>query len=401
MGVQIERALEDRVLHLRRTVHRHPELGFEEHETAALVERELDALGVEHRRSAGTGVVATLRGADAGRNVALRADMDALPVQERTGLSFASRVPGKMHACGHDAHTAMLLGVAHVLAPRRAQLAGTVVLIFQPAEEGPGGALPMLQDGVLDDPKADAVAMLHVDSRLDVGTIGLTPGGISASTDELAIEIRGTGGHGAYPHTAVDAIPAAAALVLALQNIVAREIDPLASAVVTVGTIAGGYRNNVIADRVSLSGTLRAHDAEVRSELERRVRRVAAGAAATYGVEIDVEIVRGYPPVVNDEPLTRSFAEYLRGNSMLRIEQPAPTMGGEDFAYFAQHAPGVLIRLGVRSDQAESFHPGHSPLFRIDEAALKYGVETLVLFALAATQGDIPSEERSRRGAES
>ncbi|MBV8197963.1 MAG: M20/M25/M40 family metallo-hydrolase, partial [Candidatus Eremiobacteraeota bacterium] len=190
--------------------------------------------------------------------------------------------------------------------------------------------------------------------------------------------------------TAVDAIPAAAALVSALQNIVARETDPLASAVVTIGTIAGGYRNNVIADSVSLSGTLRAHDADVRDELARRVARVADGIAAAYGAEIEVQIVRGYPAVINDERLTRGFATYLRRESTLRVEEPAPTMGGEDFAYFAQHTPGVLIRLGVRSDGAESFHPGHSPLFRIDEAALKYGVETLVLFAVAATEGAIP-----------
>ena len=389
MAAQIERALEDRIIELRREIHRHPELGFEEHETAALVERELDALGVEHRRCAGTGVVATIHGANPGRNVALRADMDALPVAERTGLSFASAVEGKMHACGHDAHTAMLLGAAHVLTRRRAEFAGTVVLIFQPAEEGPGGALPMLQAGVLDRPKADAVAMLHVDSRLDVGTVGITAGGVSASTDELRLTVRGRGGHGAYPHTAVDAMPAAAALVLALQNIVARETDPLASAVVTIGTIAGGYRNNVIADCVTLSGTLRAHDETVREELARRVARIGSGIAAAYGVEIELELVPGYPPVINDEPLTRGFAAYLRLEGGLRVEEPPPTMGGEDFAYFAQHVPGVLIRLGVRSEAAQSFHPGHSPLFRIDEAALKYGTQTLVLFALAVTQDAI------------
>lgn len=390
MAPQIERALEDRIIELRREIHRHPELGFEEHETAALVERELDALRIEHRRCAGTGVVATIHGDRPGRNVALRADMDALPVEERTGLPFASIIEGKMHACGHDAHTAMLLGAAHVLALRKSELAGTAVLIFQPAEEGPGGALPMLQAGVLDRPKADAVAMLHVDSRLDVGTVGITPGSVSASTDEVHLTVRGQGGHGAYPHTAVDAMPAAAALVLALQNVVARETDPLASAVVTIGTIAGGYRNNVIADRIALTGTLRAHDPTVREELARRVTRIASGIAATYGLEIDVELTRGYPPVINDERLTRGFAAYLRRESGLRVEQPVPTMGGEDFAYFAQHAPGVLIRLGVRSDAAQSFHPGHSPLFRIDEAALKYGTETLVLFAIAATQNAIP-----------
>ncbi|MBV8531634.1 MAG: M20/M25/M40 family metallo-hydrolase, partial [Candidatus Eremiobacteraeota bacterium] len=200
---------------------------------------------------------------------------------------------------------------------------------------------------------------------------------------------RGIGGHGAYPHTAVDAIPAAAAVVLALQNVVARETDPLASAVVTVGTIEGGYRNNVIADEVVLSGTLRAHDAAVRDELEARVRRIIAGVAAAYDVRADVRIVRGYPPVLNDVTLARRFARYARERSALRVEEPPPTMGGEDFAYFAQRAPGLLVRLGVRSEPAGAIHPGHSALFRIDEAALPLGTQTLVLFASALGSGEI------------
>ncbi len=388
MAIEVNGALAQRVVELRRAIHRRPELGFEENGTAALVEGELDALAIEHRRIAKTGVVGRIAGGKPGRVVALRADMDALPITERTGLPYASEHAGKMHACGHDSHTAMLLGAARALGGGRETLAGTAVLIFQPAEEGPGGALPMIEEGALDDPKVDAIAMLHVDSRLDAGTIGITPGGVNASADEMYITVRGVGGHGAYPHTSVDAIPAAAAMVLALQNVVARETDPLASAVVTIGTIAGGYRNNVIADVIELSGTLRADDAEVRDALEERVRRIVTGVAAAYGVSAEVRIVRGYPPVFNDLKLAKDFAEYARSNGM-RVEEPQPTMGAEDFAYFAQRVPGLLIRLGVRNESVGATHPVHSPLFRLDEAALPVGVASLLLFARGIGRSEI------------
>jgi amidohydrolase len=381
MSIEVNEALAARTVEVRRAIHRHPELGFEEEATAALVERELDALGIAHRRVARTGVVGRIDGAAEGRTVALRADMDALPITEKTGLPYASDLEGKMHACGHDAHTAMLLGAATVLQGLRDQLSGKVVLLFQPAEEGPGGALPMIEAGALDDPPVEAAAMLHVDSRLDVGTIGITPGPVNASTDEMYITVRGVGGHGAYPHAAVDAVPAAAAVVLALQNVVAREIDPLQSAVLTIGTIAGGYRNNVIADEITMSGTLRAYDPEVREALEQRARRIVEGIAAAYGASATLELVRGYPPVINDEELARRFTEYLRGHARVKVERQQPTMGGEDFAYFAQRVPGLLIRLGVRSESAGAVHPIHSPVFRLDERALPIGIETLVDFA--------------------
>jgi amidohydrolase len=378
-----------RAIEIRRDIHRFPELGFEEERTAQIVERELSELGIEHRRIAQTGVVGVIRAPSEGPVAGLRADMDALPLTERSGEPFASEVEGKMHACGHDAHTAMLLGAARVLQAERATLGGSVTLLFQPAEEGPGGALPMIEAGAMDDPKIDAVAMLHVDSRLDTGTIGVMGGVANAAADEFHISIEGQGGHGASPHTAVDAIPCAAAMVLALQNIAARETDPMKTVVVTIGTIQGGYRNNIIADRVALTGTFRSQDPAVRDGLERKARRIIEGVASAYGTRATLKVIYGYPPVVNDAGLAASFRSYLESETDFAVAEPVATMGGEDFAYFAQRAPGLMLRLGIRNEAAGSIHPGHSALFRVDERALAYGIETLVAFARGVGSGRV------------
>ena len=374
--------LDARVIEWRRAIHRRPELGFHEFETQALIERELDALGIEHRRAATTGVVGVIHGALPGHTVALRADMDALPIAERSGLSFASEIPDVMHACGHDAHVAMLLGAATVLQAQHADLHGKVVLLFQPAEEGPGGAEPMIAEGALENPRVECAAMLHVDVRLPTGTIGVTPGAVNASADEFSLRIIGRGGHGAYPHTGVDAIVAAAAVVSALQSIVAREIDPLASAVVTIGTIAGGYRNNALADEVVMTGTLRAHDPVVRDALANDVERIARSVAEGYGARAELDLRRGYPPVVNDSALARTFAPVLARETGVDVVEAAPTMGGEDFAYIAEAVPGLLMRLGVRNEAIGALRSGHSAEFILDEAALTHGVDALVTFAL-------------------
>ncbi len=386
----------ERAIAIRREIHRFPELGFEEERTAGVVERELGELGIEHRRIATTGVVAIVRGALPGRTAGLRADMDALPILERSGESFSSEVPGKMHACGHDAHTAMLLGAARVLQAERATLAGTVVLFFQPAEEGPGGALPMIEAGALDDPAVDAIAMLHVDTRLDTGRVGFVAGACNAACDEFHVTIEGRGGHGASPHNAIDAIPCAAATVLALQNLAARETDPLKTIVVTIGTIEGGYRNNVIADRVKMTGTFRTQDATLRAELEHRARRIVEGVAAAYGARGTLDVIYGYPAVVNDDELAATFRAYMSARSTIPLDSPPPTMGGEDFAYFAERVPGLLVRHGIRSEAAGSLHSGHSAEFRVDEAALAYGIETLVHFARGVGSGDVRGGARPR-----
>jgi len=379
-----------RAIEIRRDIHRFPELGFEEERTAGIIEAELSALAIEHRRIAKTGVVGVIRGALPGKVAALRADMDALPVTERSGEPFSSEVGGKMHACGHDAHTAMLLGAARVLQSSRHRLEGSVVLLFQPAEEGPGGALPMIEAGAMDDPKVDAVAMLHVDYRLPTGSIGFTPGVCNAAADEFYITVEGKGGHGSAPHTTLDTIPCAAAMVLALQNIAARETDPFKSVVVTVGTIEGGYRNNIIADRVKMSGTFRSQDPQIREALEGRARRILDGIASAYQTTVDLKVIYGYPPVYNDPTLVTTFERYLGERyEQLKFQVPAMSMGGEDFAYFAQRVPGVLVRLGIYNEARGSVHPAHSPQFRVDEDALAHGIETLVAFARGVGSGRV------------
>ena len=389
MTAMIPESTAQRVLELRRTIHRFPELGFEEHKTAALIESELQSLGVQYQRLTPTGIRAIIRGAHPGPTAALRADMDALPIPEDSGEPFSSEHSGVMHACGHDAHTAMLLGAVRELHAMRERLHGTVVCIFQPAEEGPdpGGALPLIEADVLSDPDVDAIAMLHVDPRLQTGEIGITAGAVNAAADEFHVTVVGRGGHGAYPHTAADAIPAAASIVLGLQNIAARETDPLKSVVVTVGTITGGYRNNVIADRVAMTGTFRSHDPAIRNDLEARARRIIEGIASAYNVSSTLNVIYGYPPVINNAELAQSFASYMREHTTIGVQSPAPTMGGEDFAYYAQRVPGLLVRLGIRNEEKGSIFPGHSAQFRIDEDCLPVGVETLVRFALAVTNG--------------
>ena len=389
MTAGVSEEIAERVVALRREIHRYPELGFEEERTAALIERELRALGIEHRRIVKTGVVGVIRGALPGRVAGLRADMDALPVTERSGEPFSSEVPGKMHACGHDAHTAMLLGAARVLQNTREHLHGSVVLLFQPAEEGPGGALPMIEAGAMDDPKIDAVMMLHVDSRIPTGSIGLLAGPVNAAADEFHVTIQGVGGHGAMPHKAIDAIPCAAATVLALQNLAARETDPLKTIVVTIGTIEGGYRNNVIADRVKMTGTFRTQNAAVREGLEAKARRIVDGVAAAYGAKATLEVFYGYPVVVNNPALTESFRAAIARRGDIALENPPPPMGGEDFAYFAERAPGLLVRLGIRNEAAGITVAGHAPEFRVDEGALPVGVETLVAFARGVGAGNL------------
>ena len=388
---ELAAAYNDQVVAWRRDIHANPELGMQEFRTAALVADHLDSLGIEVRTGvAGTGVVGVLRGGRPGPVVALRADMDALPVTEMADVPFASEVvamwqgqeTGVMHACGHDNHVAILMGVAQILAEMRDELPGTVKFLFQPAEEGPGGAAPMLEEGAFEDPRPDAVFGLHVFPN-PVGTIGYRPGGMLASADGLRIVVRGVQTHGAMPWGGVDPIATASQIVVGLQTVVSRQVDLTDSpAIVTVGQIEGGNRGNIIPDTVLMVGTIRTLNPDTRELVHERVRRMAENIAEANGAEADVQIDLGYPVTVNDPGLTRAMEptlERIVGDGAIVMP---PLTGAEDFSYFAQEVPGLFVGLGVGADDPSLVHPNHSPYFYADERALPIGVRTMASLAV-------------------
>ena len=376
------------VVATRRELHAHPELSNREERTGRFVAERLRALGIEVRYPvARTGVVGVLRGGRPGGVVALRADMDALPIEEKTGAAYRSRSPGVMHACGHDAHTAMLLGAAEVLSGLRARLPGTVVFLFQPAEEGApegeeGGAPLMVKEGALDQPKVEAVFGLHVGGWEAVGQAGWTEGPIYASSDTFTIEVAGKTVHGAEPWKGIDPIPVAAEIVEALQTIVSREIDARQPRVLTIGRIQGGTRFNVIADRVTMDGTLRTHDPEVRRSMKASLERIVRGTAEAHGTTASVRFLdAGNPPTVNDKALARLAVPVLErvfGEGALPVE---PQMVAEDFPYYGERAPYFFFLLGTRNDARGIASRNHSAEFEIDEAALPLGVRALASLA--------------------
>lgn len=363
----------------RRHLHRHPELAFREVATAAFVRERLVALGLEASVpiAGGTGLTALVRGNADGPTVALRADLDALPIPEDSAAEYASTVTGVAHLCGHDAHTAMLLGAAALLVKRPPEH-GHVKLLFQPAEEDGGGAEQMIADGALEAPEVGAVFALHVDPRFEAGRTGVVVGPAHAAADRLDVEVIGAGGHAAYPHLSVDAVTVAAQVVTALQHVVSRHTDPLKPLVLTIGTIQGGFARNVIAPSVKLSGTLRSFDAELRRGLPALVERVVAGVVAAHGATAKVSYGFGYPATVNDPALVPTFdaaAVAVVGDDA--HAHLAPTMGAEDFAYYAERVPAVIGRLGVRDEARGFVYPLHHPRFDLDEVALPLGAALL------------------------
>ncbi len=384
----LERAKEfqDRMVLWRRHVHMYPEIGLETPKTAAFVADVLGGMGLSVRQKVGGhGVVAVLEGNSPGPVIAIRADMDALPMEELTGLPFASRNKGFMHACGHDGHVAIALGAAGVLSQVRHALRGSVKFMFQPAEEGPGGALPMISDGALEDPNVDAVVGLHlwVSEDFPSGAVGIRPGPLMAATDRARITIKGEGGHGAMPHEAVDALCVGAHVVTALQTVVSRRASPLQPVVITVGTFQAGTAANIIAEEATLECTVRCLDSDLHGRLPHYIEAVVRGICQAMGADYEFDYVRGYPVLENDLGFTAFFADVAR--SLLGTESVVtlrePTMGGEDMAYFLQKVPGTYFFLGS-SPAGDRFYPHHNPRFDIDEDVFWIGAGLLAETAL-------------------
>ena len=373
----------DEMVATRRDLHAHPELGFEEVRTSGIVADRLRQLGLEPRTGVGrTGVMARITGARPGKTVLLRADMDALPILEENDVPYRSLTPGKMHACGHDCHTSILLGIARRLIEEKATLKGNVVLCFQPAEElgGPkGGAEAMIQDGALDWAKADAAFGLHVWQDLPLGTIGVTPGPWMAAVDEFTVTFKGKGAHGAMPHAGRDPVVALAHAVTALQSIVSRNADPLRELVISVTQIKAGSAFNIIPETAWMNGTIRTFDRDLWAAIPQHFERVVRGVAGALGCEADILFERGNRPTVNDPALcayARDAAISVVGEAHVRHD--VRTMGGEDFSAFLERVPGVFIAVGSRNEQRGLVYDHHHPRFDVDEQSMALGAEVLL-----------------------
>jgi amidohydrolase len=364
--------IEKNIIDWRRDFHQYPELGFDEYRTSKIIGEALKEMGLAPQMNVGkTGVTADLTFGE-GPTIALRADMDALPMQETSGLDFSSKHDGVMHACGHDGHMAMLLGAAKVLTQNGDSFNGTVRFIFQPAEEGAGGARYMIEDGCLDG--VDEIYGIHVWNYQPVGEVGITDGPVLAAADMFEIKIKGIGGHGAAPQGTIDAVVVASHLVQAFQTIVSRNTNPLESTVVTIGTISGGHNFNIIADEVTLSGTARAYTEENRNLIKTRMTEIIDGVAKTFGAEISFDYEDGYPPTINHtDPVNKVLkaAERVVGE---KAGMPYLSMGGEDFSYYLQKIPGCFFFVGSAPNDQKLFEtPHHCSHFTMDERALLVG----------------------------
>ena len=374
---------------LRKTLHQHPELAFEEHETAKAVGAFLGKLKIPFKSGIGkTGIVAVLEGAKPGRTIGIRADMDALPIHEQTGLAFASKVPGKMHACGHDVHTVIALGVAAALSEMRGELKGRVKFIFQPAEETLSGARAMIADGALDDPKVDLILGYHNWPAVVAGKVGYNAGAVMAAADAFDITLKGRDGHGAHPHLAVDTLAAAAQLVSQLQTIVSREVKPTSSAVLTIGELHAGRARNIIAGAAELKGICRTLEPGLSEKIEAAVRRMLEGIKAGMRVDYTLEWKRVAPPLANDkdvlEKLLASARATIGDENVLQL--PEPSMGSEDFAWFAEEVPAAHLRIGSKIDGLETAI--HRSNYDCNELAIPVGVRVLARAALDLTARD-------------
>lgn len=383
----------DDLIRIRRHLHAHPELSLQEHETAAFIERELDALGLAHERVAETGVVAIVEGSHAGPTLAWRADIDALPIVEANEVDYRSTNAGVMHACGHDVHTTVGLGLARRLAERRDELRGRVKFVFQPAEEAspvdePIGAERMVADGVLQNPRVDAMFALHCMPTLEVGRVAYTGGSVWARSELVEITIRGRKTHAAYPHDGIDAVVAASQVVLALQTITSRRVDAREACVLSIGSFHAGNTYNVIADEARLTGILRTLSDATAELAMNEVRRIVTGVAQALGASGDVRFTPGARLTANDDELERRTVEVLKGHiGAENVVAHPPQMGAEDFASFSSRVPGCYLFLGVRNEARGIVHMIHTPQFDVDEACIPFAVNAFsdTLIDVAAT----------------
>jgi amidohydrolase len=365
----------------------HPELGFHEVRTAGIIAQRLRALGYDVHEGIGkTGVVGVIRGTKPGRTIMLRADMDALPMEEERDHAYRSTIAGAMHACGHDGHVAILLSAAALIADRRGELAGTVALVFQPAEEGLGGAKAMLEDGLIERFGIERAYGLHLASKYGTGLLGFREGPMYASSDSIEISVNGVGGHGSAPHDAIDPIYTAANFITSVQQIVSRQVDPLDPAVVTIGAIHAGTTHNVIPRLCTMKGTVRAFDTDVRAAMPERIERVLRACCDASGATYDYEYIWRYPVTANDPAQTqyaRALAERLVGEN--RVIEAKQLMGAEDFSFFAERVPACFYTLGCGGG-VDTQHPHHSSFFDLDERALPAGIAMMTALALDATR---------------
>jgi hippurate hydrolase len=365
---------------VRSHLHAHPELSYQEFETSKYVQARLQEMGIPYQVMATTGVVGIIEGKDPrSRVLALRADMDALPIEEANNVSYKSTRPGVMHACGHDVHTTILLGAARILQETRSEWSGTIKLLFQPGEEkNPGGASYMIRDGALENPRPQGIIGLHVHPGLDTGKLSFRKGRVMASADEIYITIRGKGGHAASPNLTADTVLIASHLVVSLQQVISRNKNPLTPSVLSICSIQGGHTTNVIPSEVKMMGTFRAMDEAWRFRAHELIRRNAEGLVHSMGGEIDLHIDVGYPTVDNDPELTAEawdLADVYMGKE--QVQETEMRMGAEDFGYYTQVIPGCFFRLGVRNEARGIIHNVHTPLFDIDENAIEIGMGTM------------------------
>ena len=375
-------------IEVRHHLHENPELSYQEYKTSEYIRQRLKEFGINNKVMAQTGVIATIEGRNPSKRIiALRADIDALPIDEKNEVPYKSKNKGVMHACGHDVHTTCLLGASRILNELKDEWEGTVKLIFQPGEErNPGGASILIKEGVLNDPSPSAIFGLHVHPGLSVGKFSFRPGKVMASADEIYITVKGKGGHAAAPHLTTDTVLVASHIIIALQQVISRNSDPFSPSVLSICSVQGGHTTNVIPSEVKLMGTFRTLDEEWRLRAHELIKKIAASTAEGMNASIDINIDIGYPAVINNEKLSndaRRLAEELVGSE--NVETTEMRMGAEDFGYYSRVIPGCFYRLGVGNADKGITATVHTPLFNIDEAAIKYGIEMMAWLGAKAT----------------